>query len=166
MRILPAIDGVINRLDRSSIWPWCWFDVVFSSGIETIVGAYSTPGLQYTLPCSGVYSTAPNTAPQINAKTAAETRTVSVSFVSKLGEGETLSNTPTVSVSPAGPSVVAPIVSAQMLPINGAEVDAGEAVQFSISGGAVGSTYTLDIVCPTSAGEILEGYCTITVVDA
>lgn len=94
-------------------------------------------------------------APQRHIKTALEVRNVAVSFSGMLDEGELLTGTPTVvDNSPPSPEALTfsnIAVSTTALTINGISVPAGEAVQFSLSGGVVNTAYTIKISCGTDA---------------
>ncbi len=106
------------------------------------------------------------TAPQVQQKAASEVRNVAVSFAGKLDDGELLTGTPTVTVSPTGPTIASESVSAEALTINGESVAAGAAVQFRVSGGTAGVTYTITVSCATDASpaQTLRGKVTLEVV--
>ena len=75
-------------------------------------------------------------------KNSNESRLYDVNFSARLATGETLSS-PTVSSSPTGLTVGSPVVS------NGI-------VQFRLSGGTAGTTYTISVVVSTSNGNTLS----------
>ncbi len=104
------------------------------------------------------------TAPQIRTKTVAEVLIASFGFATKLGASGTLLNgSPTVTASPAGPTISSVIVSTTALTIAGRAHAIGEAIQAEISGGTAGVTYTLTITAPADSGETLVVYATMIV---
>lgn len=89
-----------------------------------------------------------------------EIRNVSVSFSGKLDTGETLTGTPTVTEHSTNHlTLSSPNVTEDPVSINGRTVPAGEAVQFVVdaSGATEGETYTVDVVCSTSASQTISG---------
>lgn len=107
-----------------------------------------------------------NTVPHLRTKTVAEVRNGSVSFVGKLDAGELLTGTPTVTVSPSGPTISNQAVNTAQLTIDNQTVAIGQAVQFSISGGTAGTSYVISVRCGTTASpaQTLEAFCNIKVV--
>jgi len=106
-------------------------------------------------------------AKEIRRKTVSEVRNVSVSFVDVLDSGELLTGTPTITATMATGSTVTianAVVSTAVLTINGATVSAGKAIQFTISTGSSGVTYTVNIQCGTDASQTLEAEVVIDVV--
>jgi len=96
-----------------------------------------------------------HTAPQRQSKAVSAVRNIAVSFSGHLDDGELLTGTPTISdtASPS-PEVLTfsnPVVSTAALTINGISVPAGEAVQFSVSGGVADGEYTIKIAAATDA---------------
>lgn len=106
---------------------------------------------------------ASNTAPQEHTVLLGEDRNVSVSFAGKLDAGETLTGTPSVTATPSGLTFSNEAVNDATVYVNGANVPAGKAVQFSVSGGAEGQSYTLTVSCGSSAGQTLKGRCRLSV---
>jgi hypothetical protein len=98
-----------------------------------------------------------NVAPQRPTVVSGEVRKDSVSFLGKLDAGETLTGTPTISVSPAGLTCTSPAVSTDMLVIDRVPVAAGKAVTFTVSGGTAGVDYTVTVTVGTSNGQTLKG---------
>lgn len=96
-------------------------------------------------------------APQIGSITADETRKLSVSFANRLESGETLTGTPTVTVSPTGPTLGSPSINASSLTINGRTNTAGQAIQFTITDCTSGQTYQLTVTASTTADQVLQG---------
>jgi hypothetical protein len=107
-----------------------------------------------------------NTVPHQRTKTAAEVRNAAVSFVGKLDSGELLTGTPTVTVSPSGPTLSNKAVNTAQLTIDGQTVAIGQAVQFSVSGGTAGTSYVITVQCGTTAtpAQTLEAFCNLKVV--
>jgi hypothetical protein len=91
------------------------------------------------------------TAAQIHCKTATEASNVSVDFQGYLDAGELITGTPTVTASPAGPSISAIAVSTTALTIGNASVPIGKAVTFHVTGGTAGTRYTLTAAIDTSS---------------
>ncbi len=96
-------------------------------------------------------------APERYDKTAAAGRNVAVSYVGKLDAGEKLDAavTPTTTdVTVGGPAdltFTSKAVSTGALTINGLSVAAGLAVQFHVTGGTVGQTYTIRVEADSDA---------------
>lgn len=105
------------------------------------------------------------TAPQLHRVSTSEARTVSVDCSGSLDDGDTLTGTPVVTGS-ADLTITSEQVSVGTLTLNGVSVAAGLAVQFKVdaSGATVGNTYTVTIVCDTSAGDTLEARISIKVI--
>lgn len=101
-------------------------------------------------------------APQIGSITADETRKLSVSFVNRLDSGETLTGTPTVTVSPSGPTLGTTAINGSSITVNGRTATAGQAIQFTITDCTAGSTYQLTVTASTTADQVLQG---IVIVD-
>ena len=107
-----------------------------------------------------------HTAIEVPAKTVSEVLNAAVSFDNKLDAGESLSGVPTVTENVTSDLTLSnKVVSTSILDISGVDVAAGRAVQFSVSGGVAGSTYTLKVSCGTdsSPAQILYGKITFTV---
>ncbi len=107
-----------------------------------------------------------NTAPQIQYKTAAEVRMVAVSLQGKLDSGELLTGTPTiVEVTTSALTLGSKAVSTTALTIDGVSNAIGEAVQFSVSGGTAGTTYTINVQVGTDStpAQTLEVNLTLKV---
>ena len=91
-------------------------------------------------------------AAQIHAMTDGETRAAAVSFQDLLDDDELLTGTPTV-VDLAGELTLASkAINTAAIPvrINGVfvwEVAIGKAVQFTVTGGTAGTTYTIRVTC-------------------
>lgn len=90
-----------------------------------------------------------NTAPQIQCKTASETRNVAVGFLGKLDSGELLTGSPTVTDASGDLTIDNEAVSSSALTIDSVSHLTGQAVQFNVAGGAAGTTYTVKIVVAT-----------------
>ena len=89
-----------------------------------------------------------------------------VSFQGKLDSGELLTGTPTVvEVTTSDLTLANKAVSTAALTIDGVSNAIGEAVQFSITGGTAGTTYTINIQVGTDAtvAQTLETNVTLEV---
>lgn len=106
-------------------------------------------------------------APQIHIKHPAAAQNAAVSFDGLLEEGEELTGTPSVSVLPSGLTIDNARVNSGELTVDGARVAANRAVQFRVSGGAVGTSYEIRVVCGTSSNpaQTLVVECPLTVLD-
>jgi len=106
------------------------------------------------------------TAHQVQSKTAAEVRVVAVSFQGKLDTGELLTGTPTiVEVTTSALTLANKAVSTVALTIDGVSNAIGEAVQFSVTGGTAGVTYTINVQVGTDStpAQTLEVNLTLEV---
>lgn len=88
-----------------------------------------------------------------------------MSFRHKLSIGDELSGTPTVTVSPSGPTISGVAIASAAVQGEYINADAKEAVQFTISGGSDGTSYRLVVQCDTVGGETLIGLADISVED-
>lgn len=80
-----------------------------------------------------------------------ETRNGKVSFTDILDTGEVLTGTPTVTVSPSGPTISNAAVNTSAVTVDGESVAIGHAVTFKVTGGTAGTTYTLTVTASTDA---------------
>ena len=99
-------------------------------------------------------------------KAAVEVVPAIVDFSAQLATGETLSGSPTVTVSPLGPTLgTATVNSSALSPRDGgAAVAIGKGVQFTITGGASRQRYELTISCgTTTSGRTVAGKCILLV---
>lgn len=87
------------------------------------------------------------------AKYAAETRTVTFDFREKLGPGDTLAGSPSITAS-AGLTLTGPTINASLAQC-----------YVHVSGGAVGSTYQVRCEVATTNGDYLREVVTIEVSD-
>ena len=93
-----------------------------------------------------------NIAPQRHTKCVSEAVNVKVDMRGLLDTGELLTGTPTVvEVTTTDLTLENKIINTTSLTINGDTVAAGQAVQFRISGGTAGSTYTIRITVGTDS---------------
>lgn len=85
------------------------------------------------------------TYPPSLAKYPGESRIFAVDFAQyrEIREGETLTGTPTVTVSPAGPDISGVAIS-------------GSQVQFRVVGGTADTKYVLTVTCETSGSNTLS----------
>jgi len=98
---------------------------------------------------------------QTQQKTVSEVRNVAVSFSGKLDSGELLTGTPTVTeVTTTDLTFASEAVNTAALTVNGESTPIGEAVQFSVTGGSVG-TYEIKIAVGTDATPAQTLYGTI-----
>lgn len=88
-----------------------------------------------------------------------------VNFTRILADDETLSGTPTITVSPTGPTIASPVVTTATYTNDyGTTVAIGKAVQFRVSGGTAGTEYLLTVTCTTSSGDTRAVKCYLTIV--
>lgn len=95
-------------------------------------------------------------------KTIAEVRNGALSFAGKLDSGETLTGTPTYTVSPSSGlgTVDTLAVNLAAIAINGETVAIGEAVTYRVAAdGTTPGVYQVRIRCATSTGQTLEADC-------
>ena len=93
-------------------------------------------------------------------KAAGEVTLAIVDFTQQLSSGETLTGSPTVTVSPVGPTLgTAAVNSSVLTPRDGGETIAiGAGVSFSISGGASKQRYEITVLCNTTrSGRVAAG---------
>lgn len=89
-------------------------------------------------------------------KAVGETRHVAVDMRGKLDTGEDLTGTPTiVEVTTAHLTLSNKAISDEDLTINGDTVPAAQAVQFTVSGGTAGISYTIRITVATTLGQTI-----------
>ena len=79
-----------------------------------------------------------------------ETRRLGIDLVDLLAVGETLTDPPTVTASPTGPT------------ISGQEAS-GTEVLATVAGGTGGVTYKIWFSCSTSSGQTIKKYLSLTV---
>jgi hypothetical protein len=97
------------------------------------------------------------------SKTAAEVLNCAARFIGKLN-GDLLTGTPTVVSNPAGPHISnVAITVAQVFDGDVLFCDIGEGVQFTVSGGTAGTTYSLRCESATVGGQILDIDCPLSV---
>jgi len=100
-----------------------------------------------------------NTLIDPTSKKEGETRTIVVPFIDKLREDETLTGTPTVAELNTAALTITDIgVTGQDVTIRGQTIEAGKAVQFSVSGGTARNDYTIRVRASgnTSPTQTLE----------
>lgn len=100
-------------------------------------------------------------APQTEFISPTETRNCGVSFIPKLRSGQSLTGTPTVAISPSGPTISDVARNSSALDINGVSVPASKAVAFKITGCTEGEDYTITVSCAddSTPAETLEVTC-------
>lgn len=92
-----------------------------------------------------------HTAKQRPSMAVSAVRNGAVGFKEELDSGELLTGTPTVTVSPTGPTISNVAVSTAALTIDGESHAIGEAVQFKVLGVTARVTYTFTVTCGTDA---------------
>lgn len=108
----------------------------------------------------------PDTAPQIRSISLGEERIISVDFMGKLDDGELLTGSPEVSEVGTSFLIISnKSVSSVELVINGVSVPAGGAVQFKVVPGQVVGSYSVDMLCGTTSGQVIEGRVSLRIVD-
>ena len=103
---------------------------------------------------------------EVPEKTVSEVLNAAVNFSGKLSSGEKLTGTPVVvEVTTTDLTLGSKVVSTAIVEISGIDVPIGEAVQFSVSGGVAGTTYTVNVSCTTDStpAQTLHGKVTFTV---
>jgi hypothetical protein len=107
----------------------------------------------------------PLTAQPTLYKTPGSVLPIAASFVAELTAGDTLTGTPTATVSPAGPILSAPAINTQpkQIEIEGNQhwAQAGQAVTLLMSGGSVNDdgsarTYTVYVTVGTLGGGLFD----------
>ena len=95
--------------------------------------------------------------------TANETRNVAINCIGELDASETLTGTPTITVSPTGPTLSNKAVNTSTLTIAGVSCTAGQALQCKITGCTAGYTYTITASCGTTStpAQTIEVYCVL-----
>lgn len=96
-------------------------------------------------------------------KAASAVRNVRVSFDGWLLPQEIITGTPTVAVSPSGPTLSAASVSTTPMLVNGKTVPAGKVVLFTVSAGTAGVSYVITVTGVSSGSETLIGYLNLEV---
>lgn len=92
-------------------------------------------------------------------KTTTDVLPILASFAKDLTRGDLLTGTPTVAVSPSGPTLSSASINstakAVELPDGGIDhtAKAGQAVEFTMSGGTDGQAYTVTVTCATVGGR-------------
>ena len=96
----------------------------------------------------------------------AEVRTSHASFDEFLEDGELLTGTPTLTVSPAGLTADTPALTTGDVDISGRSVAAARAVSVRISGGTEGVSYIVTVTAASdgSPAQTIELDCPVSVV--
>ena len=89
--------------------------------------------------------------PQLPVVYSGETRNGACSFANLLDSDELLTGTPTVTPSPAGPTISNVAVNTSTLTIDGESVVAGKAVQCKVTGQSAATLYELTFTVSTDA---------------
>ena len=95
------------------------------------------------------------TCAQTPFKLAAEVLNGAIDLTDRLASGETLSGTPTITVTSATTdlTLASKVVSSTTLTINGNGVAVGKALQFVIGAGTAGIDYEITASCVTSSSQ-------------
>lgn len=99
-------------------------------------------------------------------KLAGESLPVCVDFTALLATAETLSGSPTLTVSPAGLTTAnAAVLAAAYSPLGGGDAVAiGKGVSLLVTGGSSGQRYTLTLTCATTtASRVVGGQVTVLI---
>lgn len=98
-------------------------------------------------------------ATKVREQSPNETRNHAIDFSPKLETAELLTGTPTVTISPSGPTLSNKQVNGSTVTINGNTCIAGKAVLFTASGLTLGENYTITATCESNSTpvETLEG---------
>lgn len=103
-------------------------------------------------------------ANQVREQNPGETLNHAVDCSGRLASGELLTGTPTVSISPTGPTISNAQVNGSTVTINGNSCIAGKAVLFTLAGLTLGTDYTITISCGSNStpAETIVGTLTVS----
>jgi hypothetical protein len=97
------------------------------------------------------------TSSDVRRKEAGETVNVIADFTAILEQDDTvnelISSVTSIVAAPTGPTISGSIVSTKPRKVNGAQVAAGKAIQFTVAGGTNEITYALACTIVTSGGQ-------------
>ena len=105
-----------------------------------------------------VYDTVWTARPLV--KLAQEVLPVGINFANLLADGETLTGSPTITCSPAGPTIsnAAVLTGTFVASWGGANIATGQGLTFTLTGGTAGQRYELTVTCgTTTSGRIAGG---------
>ncbi len=105
------------------------------------------------------------TCPRVRRKAPTAVRNIAVNFSDWLDHGEIITGTPTVAVSPSGPTLSAASVNSGRRVVDNRSCAPGSVVTFTVSGGTA-NTYTITITASTSGSQTLVGYITLVVAES
>jgi hypothetical protein len=103
------------------------------------------------------------TCPHPRYKTPSAVKNMAVDMSGHLDDGEILTGTPTVSVSPSGPTLGSCTINSGPQMVNGQKCPAGTVVKFTASGGTAGVDYAILVSSSTSGSQTVQGYITLKV---
>ena len=99
-------------------------------------------------------------------KLSGETVPVGIDFSDLLASGETLTGTPTASISPPGPTASSVAVTASAFTsVAGNTIATGKGISLLLAGGQPGNRHTLTITCGTTTTGRVVGGKVIVIVD-
>ena len=102
--------------------------------------------------------TLPHYAVEIRDKTVSEVLNAQFSFDLELRSTELLTGTPTITeVTSSDLTITNKLVSASELSISGRTVAIGRAITFTVSGGVAKTSYVINCIVDTDAGQTLVG---------
>lgn len=101
--------------------------------------------------------------PKVRRKAPTAVRNIAVNFTDWLDQGEVITGTPTVSVSPSGVTLSAASVNTGRRVVDNRACQPGTVVTFTASSGSAGTTYTITVTASTSGSQTLVGYVTLIV---
>jgi len=107
-------------------------------------------------------------APEIQCKADSEERNFAVDFIGRLDAGELLTGTPTVAeIGSSDLAITNVVINTIALTINGVAVAIGQAIQYKVTGGTVGTTYRLLVTALTDASvaQTLKAIVRLEVID-
>ena len=105
------------------------------------------------------------TAAEVPQKLTGEVLVGAIDCTNRLGSGETLGGTPTITASSSGLVVSSVAVSTIAMTINNSTVSLGQAVTFVMSSGTAGELYSLLMSSTTSGGQTINERIAVRVRD-
>jgi len=96
------------------------------------------------------------TSSEIPQKLTGEVLVGGIDCTNRLGSGETLGGTPTITASSSGLVISSVAVSTLAMTINNSTVATGQAVTFVMSAGTAGELYTMLFSSTTSGGQTIN----------
>jgi len=91
-------------------------------------------------------------APQRHSKTESEIRNIALDMRGKLDAGELLTGTPTIEeVDTTDLTLSSKALNTAIITVNGLQVPVSQAIQFLVTGGTAGTTYTIRVTVTTTS---------------